>query len=168
MVDYEIKYTNRKTLAIYITKDARVEVRCNKRVRKADIERFICEKEKWINEKLELMRNRKSVLIGNGSKILYLGKEYEIVVSESKEGMHDDKFFVHPSSDERYVYIVLEKFYKQKAKEIIAERLHKYEQIMGLVFTKFGYNVRKYKVGVRAAERTVSTSLGNLLWRILM
>lgn len=122
MVDYEIKYTNRKTLAIYITKDARVEVRCNKRVRKADIERFICEKEKWINEKLELMRNRKSVFIGNGSKILYLGKEYEIVVSESKEGMYDDKFFVHPSSDERYVYIVLEKFYKQKAKEIIAER----------------------------------------------
>lgn len=122
MVDYEIKYTNRKTLAIYITKDARVEVRCNKRVRKADIERFIFEKEKWINEKLELMRNRKSVLIGNGSKILYLGKEYEIVVSESKEGMYDDKFFVHPSGDERYVYIVLEKFYKQKAKEIIAER----------------------------------------------
>ena len=62
MVDYEIKYTNRKTLAIYITKDARVEVRCNKRVRKADIELFIFEKEKWINEKLELMRNRKSVL----------------------------------------------------------------------------------------------------------
>ena len=91
MVNYEIKYTNRKTLAIYITKDARVEVRCNKRVRKVDIERFICEKEKWINEKLELMRNRKSVLIGNGSKILYLGKEYEIVVSESKEGMYDDK-----------------------------------------------------------------------------
>ncbi len=115
MVDYEIKYTNRKTLAIYITKDARVEVRCNKRVRKADIERFICEKEKWINEKLELMRNRKSVLIGNGSKILYLGKEYEIVVSESKEGICDDKFFVHSSSDERYVYTVLEKFYKQKA-----------------------------------------------------
>ena len=53
MVNYEIKYTNRKTLAIYITKDARVEVRCSKRVRKADIERFICEKEKWINEKLE-------------------------------------------------------------------------------------------------------------------
>ena len=47
------------------------------------------------------MRNRKSVLIGNGSKILYLGKEYEIVVSESKEGMYDDKFFVHPSSDEK-------------------------------------------------------------------
>ena len=113
-------------------------VRCNKRVRKADIERFICEKEKWINEKLELMRNRKSVFIGNGSKILYLGKEYEIVVSESKEGMYDDKFFVHPSSDERYVYIVLEKFYKQKAKEIIAERLHKYEQIMDLYSTKFG------------------------------
>ena len=144
MVDYEIKYTNRKTLAIYITKDARVEVRCNKRVRKADIERFICEKEKWINEKLELMRNRKSVLIGNGSKILYLGKEYEIVVSESKEGMYDDKFFVNPSSDERYVYIVLEKFYKEKAKEIIAERLHKY---YGLIFNQIRYNVRKYKVG---------------------
>ena len=30
MVNYEIKYTNRKTLAIYITKDARVEVRCNR------------------------------------------------------------------------------------------------------------------------------------------
>ena len=37
MVNYEIKYTNRKTLAIYITKDARVEVRCNRRVRKADM-----------------------------------------------------------------------------------------------------------------------------------
>ena len=93
------------------------------------------------------MRSRKSVLLGNGSKILYLGKEYEIVVSESKEGMCDDKFFVHPSSDERYVYTVLEKFYKQKAKEIIAERLHKYEQIMGLVFNQIRYNVRKYKMG---------------------
>lgn len=84
MVDYEIKYTNRKTLAIYITKDARVEVRCNKRVRKADIERFICEKEKWINEKLELMRNRKSVLIGNGSKILYLGKSMKLLFPKAK------------------------------------------------------------------------------------
>ena len=35
MVNYEIKYTNRKTLAIYITKDARVEVRCNRRVTKS-------------------------------------------------------------------------------------------------------------------------------------
>ena len=94
MVDYEIKYTNRKTLAIYITKDARVEVRCNKRVRKADIERFIFEKEKWINEKLELMRNRKSVLIGNGSKILYLGKEYEIVVQVADAVRMNPSFFI--------------------------------------------------------------------------
>lgn len=163
MVDYEIKYTNRKTLAIYITKDARVEVRCNKRVRKADIERFICEKEKWINEKLELMRNRKSVLIGNGSKILYLGKEYEIVVSESKEGMYDDKFFVHPSSDERYVYIILEKFYKQKAKEIIAERLHKYEQIMDLYSTKFGITSANTRWGSCSGKNSI-----NFTWKLVM
>ena len=103
MVDYEIKYTNRKTLAIYITKDARVEVRCNKRVRKADIERFIFEKEKWINEKLELMRNRKSVLIGNGSKILYLGKEYEIVVSESKEGMTINFLYIRAVTKDTFI-----------------------------------------------------------------
>ena len=163
MVNYEIKYTNRKTLAIYITKDARVEVRCNKRVRKADIERFICEKEKWINEKLELMRSRKSVLLGNGSKILYLGKEYEIVVSESKEGMCGDKFFVHPSSDERYVYTVLETFYKQKAKEIIAERLHKYEQIMGLYSTKFGITSANTRWGSCSGKNSI-----NFTWKLVM
>ena len=163
MVNYEIKYTNRKTLAIYITKDARVEVRCNRRVRKADIERFICEKEKWINEKLELMRNRKSILLGNGSKILYLGKEYEIVVSESKEGMCGDKFFVHPSSDERYVYTVLEKFYKQKANEIIAERLHKYEQIMGLYSTKFGITSANTRWGSCSGKNSI-----NFTWKLVM
>ena len=109
------------------------------------------------------MRNRKSVLIGNGSKILYLGKEYEIVVSESKEGMHDDKFFVHPSSDERYVYIVLEKFYKQKAKEIIAERLHKYEQIMGLYSTKFGITSANTRWGSCSGKNSI-----NFTWKLVM
>ena len=112
MVNYEIKYTNRKTLAIYITKDARVEVRCNKRVRKADI---------------------------------------------------DDKFFVHPSSDERYVYTVLEKFYKQKAKEIIAERLHKYEQIMGLYSTKFGITSANTRWGSCSGKNSI-----NFTWKLVM
>ena len=109
------------------------------------------------------MRNRKSVLIGNGSKILYLGKEYEIVVSESKEDMYDDKFFVHPSSDERYVYIVLEKFYKQKAKEIIAERLHKYEQIMGLYSTKFGITSANTRWGSCSGKNSI-----NFTWKLVM
>lgn len=163
MIDYKIKYTNRKTIAIYITKDANVEVRCNRRVRKADIEQFISEKEKWIKEKLELVRNRERRLLGNGSNILYLGKEYEIVVSESKEGMYDGKFFVHPSSDERYVYNVLERFYKQRAKEIILQRLHKYEQIMELYSTKFGVTSANTRWGSCSGKNSI-----NFTWKLVM
>ncbi len=88
----------------------------------------------------------------------------KLLFRKSKEGMYDDKFFVHPSSDKRYVYIVLEKFYKQKSKkEIIAERLHKYEQIMSLYSTKFGITSANTRWGSCSGKNSI-----NFTWKLVM
>lgn len=55
---YEIIYSSRKTLAIQVTSDGRVIVRAPKRTPKSVIDRFLTEKEDWIQKHLEKSRPR--------------------------------------------------------------------------------------------------------------
>ena len=47
---YEIKRSKRKTIAIHITPDGRVEVRSPYRVSKVIIDEFVKSKESWIDK----------------------------------------------------------------------------------------------------------------------
>lgn len=49
-MEYEVVYTNRKSMAIYVRRDGKIEVRCNKRISKTEIERFLHEKKAWIEK----------------------------------------------------------------------------------------------------------------------
>lgn len=49
-MEYEVVYTNRQSMAIYIRRDGKIEVRCNKRTSKTAIERFLHEKKTWIEK----------------------------------------------------------------------------------------------------------------------
>ena len=50
--------TKRKTLAIEITRDARVLVRAPYRMKNADIQKFVEEKREWIEKNLRLMKEK--------------------------------------------------------------------------------------------------------------
>lgn len=53
MIDYTIIRSNRKTVAIQITADGQVLVRCPERMSYLTIHRFVVEKESWIQKHLE-------------------------------------------------------------------------------------------------------------------
>ena len=63
---YTITRSRRKTLAIHVAKDATVEVRAPLRLPKTDIERFVAQKQAWIEKAVHKMRERKdnAVVIG--------------------------------------------------------------------------------------------------------
>ncbi len=54
----EIIRSDRKTVAVEITRDARVIVRAPRRMTQADIDRFVLQKRDWIEKHLEQMRLR--------------------------------------------------------------------------------------------------------------
>ena len=58
MQEVKIIRSNRKTIAIQVNADLTVTVRAPKRAAKRDIERFLKEKEPWIEKHLEQFRER--------------------------------------------------------------------------------------------------------------
>ncbi len=57
-MEYEIIRSGRKTVAIEITVDLRVIIRAPYGMRRADIDRFVCEKGEWIEKHLKIMKER--------------------------------------------------------------------------------------------------------------
>ncbi len=58
-MEIEIRRSNRKTLALEVTPDARVIVRAPIRLPQAQIERFLEEKSAWIEKSLEKVKKRR-------------------------------------------------------------------------------------------------------------
>ena len=163
MVDYEIKYSKRKTVAIYITSDGKVEVRCPKRTRNSDIEEFINQKQKWIEKKLFELSNQSKIILRAGETTPYLGDEYLIIATDGEEGFYSGAFHILKSEDEQYVYDALKQIYIQKAKELIPQRVHKYEEIMGLCASKIGITSAKTRWGSCSAKNSL-----NFTWKLIM
>ena len=60
-IPYTLIRSNRKTIAIHITTEGTVEVRCPRRCSRADVEAFVLSKQDWIIRHLERI-SRQQVL----------------------------------------------------------------------------------------------------------
>lgn len=58
MIDYELKRSKRKTLAIQITKDCKVVVKSPLLLSKKTVDKFVTEHTDWIHKHLEIQRER--------------------------------------------------------------------------------------------------------------
>ena len=56
-MDYKITYSARKTIGIYVHRDASVEVRCPLRTSRKVIEEIVNSKKKWIDSSREKILN---------------------------------------------------------------------------------------------------------------
>ena len=59
LFDYIITRSKRKTLAIHVTKDAAVEVKAPLKMPAADIDKFILQKQAWIEKTIKKVKERK-------------------------------------------------------------------------------------------------------------
>ncbi len=163
---YEVRRTNRKTIAIQITEEGKLIVKAPLDASDEVIRRVVLKNRKWIESKLKEVLSRpragKKEFV-NGESFLYLGRPYKLHIVENQEeplrfenGFYLSKKFLHCA---REVFIA---WYKEAALEKISQRVEFYAKMAGL---KYG------RIRITDAQRRWGSCSGNNLnfsWRLIM
>lgn len=156
----EIKRSKRKTIAIHITEEGKVEVRSPYRVSKAIIDEFVKSKESWIVKHLTAIKNRVKTQLAIGGHMLFLGKEYPLLENEGYSYFDGKAMYIQKGAD---IYAVLAEFYQSKAKELIPDMVHASEAVMGLYANKISITSARMRWGSCSGKNNL-----NFSWRLMM
>ncbi len=131
--EYRVVRRKVKTLRLKVKSDLTVEVVANKEVPLSFIKTFVEKNAHWVFTTLEKTKSKKVLKQTNylnGDTIYFLGKAYCIELIESTKNfilLNDDVIIFHLSEDLFTNYEVkgalLEKWYKEQAKNIFNDRL---------------------------------------------
>lgn len=138
-IEYTVKFGKRKTIQIKIEYPDKVTVLVPNNISRAQIETLVNQKSDWIFEKVEEFQKRSVDVpkrnFETGDIWLYLGKEYTLAVIEEvglKKPMvyiEGEKLVVKMNSIEpKKVEEALEKWYREKAQEVILDRVSYYQK----------------------------------------
>ena len=162
MLEYKLKRSRRKTLAAYVLDDGTVEVRAPIIMPKSEIEQFISEREntlkKYIAAALDRNEKKSGFELRIGSRILFLGEEYEVKRGEKTE-IKDGAFFVTEGSVKNQVMAL----YRLSAERIINERVEYFSQVMGHTPKSVKLSGAKTRWGSCSAKSAV-----NFSWFLIM
>lgn len=162
MIEYRLKRSQRKTVAIHITQAAEVEVRAPLKLPKATIDGFVAQKENWIRQKLALMQDRaqqrQGFSIGHGDTLLLMGKAYRVQESSDNRVRFDGESFHVPPVDFTTVKPALIKLYKRIAEGIIKERVAHFAGSMGVVPVSVSINAAQKRWGSCSGQNRLNFS----------
>lgn len=96
--EYQIIYSNRKTLNISVERDRSIMVRAPKNLTAEKIDEIVQSKGQWIKEKLNhtqkypLVSENKEFV--SGETLMYLGKNYQLLIVDNEiDGIEFDQRF---------------------------------------------------------------------------
>lgn len=150
---YSVVRSKRKTIAIHVHRDNRVEVRSPLFLSQKEIENFVSKKSSWIlktinNNSLHLPFIKKEFV--SGEEFFLAGKKYTLqtVLSNSpiKKTQIEDKQIFLPvkAKNPQEVKTKLEALYKYKTQQLLTERLEKLSLSLGNKLPQ-KITLRKYK-----------------------
>ena len=161
--------SNRRTIGLQITNDARLIVRAPFYTSEAHILRLLQRKESWINEKQDFFIKRlKKVSIKKfipGEEFLLLGKNYPLIVNEDLPKavvLENESLMVSPMVLGN-LRDHLEKWYKQHALEYFTQRVNEYCSLTGLKYSSIKVNEATTRWGSCGYKDTL-----NFTWRLIM
>ncbi len=165
-MDYQMKRMKRKTVGIYITKEGSVEVRAPYSAPKAEIDRFVREKEAWIlshqAKALERKQMRDSYKIRPGGSILFLGREYPSERSQNGMVSFDATGFLLPDTSSDELRAALADFYRRAAKEYLPKAVERFAPLIGKSPKQVRITSAKTRWGSCSAKDGI-----NLSWRLM-
>ncbi len=140
----EVIRSRRKTIAIIVKNDGRVVVRAPLFATQAQIEGFVRQKSGWIKEKqaevhrLNAERPPEPVIsYTEGQPFLYLGKSYPLkLVDRQQAQLRLDGSFLLARSAQWNAAKVFADWYRQRAGEVIGQRVTLYAARHGLTFAQ--------------------------------
>jgi len=167
MIDYTLKQSKRKTLALYV-RNGNVEVRAPLNMPKRDIDRFVASKEKWITDRLTSSREqtelRDAFALNYGDTIMFRGKGYAITSKEDSRAGFDGETFYMPSNltPEQIKYVCVQ-IYRRLSKIFFSERVSFYAEKMGQAPLSVRISSAKTRWGSCSSKKSI-----NFSWRLIM
>lgn len=166
-IDYTVKYSDRKTLAIIVERDKSVVVRAPKGYDANKIENAVNKKRYWLYQKLnhpqKYSNNSKSREFVSGESFLYLGKMYRLdVVNDNINGIHFANKFIISKNSQPSALELFTKWYRQRAKEIIIPKVKEYAKNLGVEFNRILIKNLKYRWGSCSPKNNL-----NFNWRLI-
>jgi len=165
--EYQIKYSNRKTLNISVERDRSIIVRAPHYLTPEKIDKVVQSKRQWIKEKLNhtqkyplISENKEFV---SGETLMYLGKNYQLlVVDEEVDGIEFDKRFKISKANQPKANELFKKWYLSQALKKIEPLATKYAKSLGVEYNQFKTSEMKYRWGS-------CTPANNIIfnWRII-
>ncbi len=157
----------RRTVALIIERDGTLTVRAPMRAPKYLIDQFIQQKADWIvraQEKIKSARLPPTKLYQDGEKFLYLGASYDLkLVAAQRAALQFDNGFTLRHNARNKAEALFTRWYKERAFEIIAERVKQYAR-------QFEFAPKRVKIS-SAKTRWGSCSHDgslNFTWRLVM
>jgi len=168
MIPYTLIRSNRKTLAIHITKDAAVEVRAPLKLAKAEIDKFVQSKEEWITAHLTAQAARAAEKSGfsldYGDAVTVIGKPYTIAAREgSRVGYANEAFYMPAGLDSKHIKYACVQIYKLAAKNELTRRVADYAKRMNVKPTDVKINSATTRWGSCSGRNSI-----NFSWRLIM
>lgn len=167
IIEYQIKYSNRKTLNISVERDRNIIVRAPHYLTPDKIDKIVQSKRQWIKEKLNhaqkypLVSESKEFV--SGETLMYLGKNYQLlVVDEEFDGIEFDQRFKISKVNQPKANELFKKWYLKQALIKIEPLATKYAKSLGVQYNQFKTSKMKYRWGS-------CTPANNIIfnWRII-
>ena len=171
-IEFEVKYRRRKTMSIQIDRTGAVSVLSPMGISEAFIRKQVCSKANWIIKKLtDLAHSAETITkrqFKTGQAFLFLGDTYllYIAIEKTLKGVFvlDGVLYIRTTRDEEgHIKKLLYKWYRQKAEEILLQRLEIFAQ-------KTGLQPQLVKVKEQKKRWGSCTFSGNIYlnWRLIM
>ena len=162
-IQYNVKRSLRRTIAIHVDQNGRVTVRAPRGVSDAFIEGFVASKADWVRQtqaKVEQLSRQRAAFALDSVRLL--GEVYPAKRTASQENVvFDGEVFRIPAGEVGKASLI--KWYKAEAKKIFVRRVAHYEALMGVHAASVRVTSAKTRWGSCSANGNVSFS-----WRLLM
>jgi len=172
MINYNLTRSKRKTIAIHI-RDGIVEVKAPLKTSKAEIDKFVQSKQKWIEKNIaasaEKKEQRDNFTLTYDSTLTYRGKQYPIVaIPEKRVGFDNEQkhFYVPQGLTCEEIKLACVQIYKMLAKHDLTNKVIDFSKIMKVAPIEIKVNSAKTRWG--SCSRKYGLHNLNFSWRLIM
>jgi predicted metal-dependent hydrolase len=167
-IKYRIIRSERKSIAVYITKDAAVEIRAPLGVSAAYIDAVVNSKKTWIEDQLEahkhINKQKQNFKLHYGDMVLYRGNEYPVKAKAgSLVGFDGNSFYMPDSLNYIQIKDAMIQIYKLLAKNVLMNKAGKFSKNMELIPIAVKINSAKTRWGSCSGKNSI-----NFSWRLIL